>query len=220
MRQINLQIIFTILFLVYQNFVATDIKGFSPVKINEFQRQKDAKDFLGASYNLSFAKKAENSLALHKKLNSFIQKKLNADYVNTSFSLTEAIIQESQKHNLDPVLIASLIYVESKYNPMTVGAHGEIGLMQIKPSTAKWLAKKYKLKYTKNDLFVPEKNVKFGVLYLSYLRSRLIDHPQKFITAYNMGESRGKKFTTSIYLRKVLASYNDSYTYLVKSDRI
>jgi soluble lytic murein transglycosylase len=220
MRQLNLQILFTILFLAYQNFAVTDIKGFSPIKINEFQRQKDAKQFLGPSYNLSYAKKAENSLSLHKKLNSFIQKKLHTEYSKKSFSLTETIIKEAQVHNLDPVLIASLIYVESKYDPMTVGAHGEIGLMQIKPSTAQWLAKKYKLKFTKNDLFVPEKNVKIGILYLAYLRSRIVDHPQKFITAYNMGESRGKKFTTSTYLRKVLTSYNDSYSYIIKADKI
>jgi soluble lytic murein transglycosylase-like protein len=63
-----------------------------------------------------------------------------------------------------PVSLAhAVITVESNYRPNVRGSAGEIGLMQIKPSTARYMG------YTGSakGLFDPEINIKFGMKYLA-----------------------------------------------------
>jgi soluble lytic murein transglycosylase-like protein len=62
-----------------------------------------------------------------------------------------------------PVSLAhAVISVESNYRPNIRGSAGEIGLMQIKPATARMMG------YTGNTkgLFNPETNIKYGMKYL------------------------------------------------------
>jgi soluble lytic murein transglycosylase-like protein len=62
-----------------------------------------------------------------------------------------------------PVSLAhAVISVESNYRPNIRGSAGEVGLMQIKPATARMMG------YTGNTegLFDPETNIKFGMKYL------------------------------------------------------
>src|SRR5262249_54767825 len=51
----------------------------------------------------------------------------------------ELIKQEAKRTGLDPALVDAVIKVESDYRPDTIGAAGEIGLMQVLPSTARLL---------------------------------------------------------------------------------
>ena len=53
--------------------------------------------------------------------------------------------------------------VESGYNPAAVGGSGEIGLMQILPSTARMMGFSGSL----SDLAAPETNIHYGVAYLA-----------------------------------------------------
>lgn len=55
---------------------------------------------------------------------------------------TQALLLASRKLKLDSMLLLSIIETESGFNPKRRGRHGEIGLMQLKPSTARWIAKK------------------------------------------------------------------------------
>jgi soluble lytic murein transglycosylase-like protein len=67
-----------------------------------------------------------------------------------------------------PVSLAhAVIRVESNYNPNARGSAGEIGLMQIKPSTARMMG------YSggAGGLFNPETNIKFGMKYLAMAHS-------------------------------------------------
>ncbi|TPL54645.1 transglycosylase SLT domain-containing protein [Mesorhizobium sp. B2-4-6] len=63
-----------------------------------------------------------------------------------------------------PVSLAkAVIKIESNYRPSMVGSAGEIGLMQIKPATARMMG------YTGSTkgLFDPDTNIKFGMKYLA-----------------------------------------------------
>jgi soluble lytic murein transglycosylase-like protein len=63
-----------------------------------------------------------------------------------------------------PVSLAkAVIKIESNYRPNMVGGAGEIGLMQIKPATARMMG------YTGSakGLFDPDTNIKFGMKYLA-----------------------------------------------------
>lgn len=63
-----------------------------------------------------------------------------------------------------PVSLAqAVIRIESNYRPNMVGSAGEIGLMQIKPATARMMGYSGSAK----GLFDPDTNIKYGMKYLA-----------------------------------------------------
>lgn len=63
-----------------------------------------------------------------------------------------------------PVSLANaVIKIESNYRPHMVGGAGEIGLMQIKPATARMMG----YNGSTQGLFDPETNIKYGMKYLA-----------------------------------------------------
>jgi hypothetical protein len=75
----------------------------------------------------------------------------------------ELITQEAERKGLDPRLVDAVIKVESDYRPGAIGAAGEIGLMQIRPSTARLLG----FSGTDRELAEPATNIRLGVSYLA-----------------------------------------------------
>ena len=66
-----------------------------------------------------------------------------------------------------PVSLAkAVIKIESNYRPHMVGGAGEIGLMQIKPATARMMGYTGSVK----GLFDPDTNIKYGMKYLAMAR--------------------------------------------------
>src|SRR5438270_621764 len=62
-----------------------------------------------------------------------------------AFQLTRTLLREAKKRNIDPLFLLALIEQESQFRAEMVGGAGEIGLMQIRPQTAHWIANKYGL---------------------------------------------------------------------------
>ena len=58
---------------------------------------------------------------------------------STFSNFCDLIIREARRTGLDPALIDAVMAIESNYQVNTMGAAGEIGLMQVLPSTAKLL---------------------------------------------------------------------------------
>lgn len=83
--------------------------------------------------------------------------------------------------------LASMIYQESKFNPVSESWAGAVGLMQMMPQTAE--------RYGVNDRTDPEQSIKGGTEVLNVLWDRFIDIPDsvqriKFtLAAYNCGYS-------------------------------
>jgi hypothetical protein len=75
----------------------------------------------------------------------------------------ELIKQEAERTGLDPALIDAVIKVESDYRPDAIGAAGEIGLMQVLPTTARLLG----FDGTDQELAEPATNIRLGVTYLA-----------------------------------------------------
>jgi soluble lytic murein transglycosylase-like protein len=73
------------------------------------------------------------------------------------------IEKEAAAAGLAPEIAESVMAVESGYNPAARGGAGEIGLMQILPSTARMLG----FAGTDADLAVPATNIHYGVTYLA-----------------------------------------------------
>ncbi|MDE5457050.1 transglycosylase SLT domain-containing protein [Bradyrhizobium sp. CSA112] len=73
------------------------------------------------------------------------------------------IEKEAAQAGLPPEVAEAVMAVESGYNPDAIGGVGEIGLMQILPSTATMLGFRGSLA----ELAVPETNIRYGVTYLA-----------------------------------------------------
>jgi hypothetical protein len=87
-----------------------------------------------------------------------------AKTVKGAGGLYSAIIAQYAASYGVPVSLAhAVIQVESNYRPNARGSAGEIGLMQIKPSTARMMG----YEGSTQGLFHPETNIKFGMKYLA-----------------------------------------------------
>ncbi|MBW8788714.1 MAG: transglycosylase SLT domain-containing protein [Rhizobium leguminosarum] len=73
------------------------------------------------------------------------------------------ISKYANQYNVPVALATAVIRIESNFNPNARGSHGEIGLMQIKPATARMMGYSGSAK----GLFDPETNIKYGMKYLA-----------------------------------------------------
>ncbi len=118
-----------------------------------------------------------------------------------SHEIAIAIAEASYVYNVDPFLILSMIEVESRYNAAAVGLHGEKGLMQIKPSTARWISPVTDELHD-CDLHQVRCNLMMGASYVSHLQ-------QKVEKRRGQSEEGGLELSTPVLFREhVLRSYN------------
>ncbi len=112
----------------------------------------------------------------HSKKGSQAQAPLQADPAVQRF-----ISNTAERYKVDPVLVDSVIQVESAYNPFAVSPKGATGMMQLMPGTARRLAV--------NNTLDPWQNIEGGVRYLRYLLNKFgEDDPRLALAAYNAGE--------------------------------
>ena len=126
--------------------------------------------------------------------------------------LAKLIVKECSNYDkLDPYLILAVIQVESEFSPKAISKRGAIGLMQVMPGTAKYIANEMGIDYSgKKSLYDPFINVKLGIEYLSFLTDRY-DSMENALEAYNYGPSNFDKAQASDsdrkhsrYVKKVL----------------
>ena len=139
---------------------------------------------------------------------------------------SQQIEEFSKKYSVSSAIVASVANVESNFNEQAVSNKGAIGIMQLMPSTAKWLALKLNVEYSEEKLHEPIYNLELGAYYLSFLVNHFQDE-RVAICAYNAGQgnvtswlenkeysSDGKTLDyipfkeTRSYLAKVLNNYN------------
>lgn len=127
--------------------------------------------------------------------------------------VAKAIVGEANRRGVDPLLLMAIIQHESRFRPKARGRHGEIGLMQIRPETAPWIAARAGLRYEgPRQLENPVENVRLGAAYVGFLRERLRGPTLQYLSAYNMGAaaviSKLKVGTKpKIYVAGVLEKY-------------
>jgi soluble lytic murein transglycosylase len=102
----------------------------------------------------------------------------------------DVIRQQAKDKNLDPTLIAGVIYVESRFRDQTSHA-GAKGLMQLMPSTADYIARKSGgTRFEQGDLADPQINIAYGSWYLRYLLEHYHGNTALALAAYNAGEGK------------------------------
>src|SRR6201989_108872 len=101
----------------------------------------------------------------------------------------DIIRQQARDKDLDPALIAAVIYAESRFRDGQTSQAGAQGLMQITPATAQMIARKSGgVSFTVEDLGTPQVNIAYGSWYLRYLMRRYAGNETFALAAYNGGE--------------------------------
>ena len=132
-------------------------------------------------YNMIYEKYFENKRQFHKRLDSEY-------YTGTTgkFSKYDEMVKKySSELGWDWILVKSLIYQESMFNPVNKSWVGASGLMQLMPATAKELGV--------SNVQDPEQNIKAGSRYLARMHSywdQIPDSIQRIkfaMASYNCG---------------------------------
>ena len=101
------------------------------------------------------------------------------------FPYQQTIIDNAQQENINPLLVVSVMRKESSFAPEVRSWAGAVGLMQIVPNTAKWVAGQIDMSdYALNK---PEDNITIGTWYLAHNHLRYKDNSLLAIASYNAG---------------------------------
>ncbi len=143
----------------------------------------------------------------------------------------DLVIKYGKQNHVEPAFAYGIMREESRFNHEILSYVGAVGLMQIMPTTGKWIADRTKV--YDYDLKNPADNIRMGTYYLDFLTYYTDD--MRFVAAgYNAGPGRVKQWLgefknntelektelipiheTRNYVRRVMNSYY-IYKYLLK----
>jgi soluble lytic murein transglycosylase len=131
----------------------------------------------------------------------------------------------AREYQLDEAWVYGVIRQESRFTPEARSSAGALGLMQLMPSTVRWIARKLGLRRTRGiDAHDPETNIKFGAYYLRTLLDSLDNQPVLATAGYNAGPRRaqrwrdGKPMEAAIYIETIPFSETREYVKKVMSN--
>lgn len=136
---------------------------------------------------------------------ALITEEVTAEFYR-SIPFGEIIHAKAKKYEVDPALVAAVVEVESDFRLEAESSRGALGLMQLRPSTGRWMGAR--------NLFDPGQNIDAGTRYLKYLEERFDGDLSRQLAAYNAGEGTVSRYggvppypETRSYIRKVLERY-------------
>ena len=100
----------------------------------------------------------------------------------------EIVTLYAEANGVSPALIASVIMHESKFSENVHSPRGAIGLMQLMPETAEWIAGQLgERDFSLQKLHEPEMNIRYGTWYLAQLEREFDSNLVLTLAAYNAG---------------------------------
>jgi soluble lytic murein transglycosylase len=139
----------------------------------------------------------------------------------------------AKSNDIDVALLYGIARQESRFISDIVSSAGAVGLMQLMPGTARWVAKQLaRNDYQPAQIGNTDLNTQFGAFYFKYWLERLDKMPALAAAAYNAGPGRAQAWRpaapvegaiwvetipfneTRDYVKKVLANamiYNQSF---------
>jgi len=129
----------------------------------------------------------------------------------------EAIVRgHAKNYDLDPALLAAVIYTESRFKADARSQAGAIGLMQLLPDTARGIAVRTGGNgFVVDDLYVPELNVRYGAWYLRHLLDRY-DDERTALAAYHAGQGNVDRWRSD----GVGIQFPETRSYVDKVERV
>jgi soluble lytic murein transglycosylase len=135
-------------------------------------------------------------------------------------TISGTVYDESMRYRVDYRLVLAIMKIESNFRYDAVSKQGARGLLQVKPSLARYIAEEAGVKWRGAEtLDEPEKNIKIGVHFIS----SLIEDFQNInmaLHAYHVGSTRLKEILTEkkkpekLYLNLVLDEYDRNVSLL------
>ncbi len=114
------------------------------------------------------------------------------------FPYFDLISQWSQKRNLNPFLVVSLIRQESRFQEKIKSIADATGLMQVLPSTAEWIAPQINVDYASTSLEDPNDNIMYGTWYLDSTHKQYQDSSLLAVASYNAGPGNVSKWLKTL----------------------
>ncbi|MGH7999952.1 MAG: transglycosylase SLT domain-containing protein [Brasilonema sp.] len=114
------------------------------------------------------------------------------------FPFQKEIEKWSQKRQINPLLVTALMRQESHFEPKVHSTAGAVGLMQVLPSTAKWIAPQIQLDSKKINLEDPNDNIMFGTWYLDHTHQQYGNNSLLAIASYNAGPGNVSKWVQTL----------------------
>ncbi|OXM84331.1 lytic transglycosylase domain-containing protein [Paenibacillus rigui] len=141
------------------------------------------------------------------------------------------IRSNAEKYEVDPLLVAAIIRVESNYKTNISSKKGAFGLMQLMPETSDWIVEAGKFDPEwRTNLDNPSVSIQLGTWYLSYLHKQFKGNQVAVIAGYNAGQGKVARWLqneewdgtlhhtddipygeTRHYIQRVLYYYNKYY---------
>jgi soluble lytic murein transglycosylase len=127
--------------------------------------------------------------------------------------IADSVYEEAKDYEIDYRLVLAVMKVESNFKSDAISKKGARGLLQIKPSLARYVSKETGVAIkSPKCLDEPEKNIRIGVSHLSWLMEKF-ENINTALHAYNVGWGRIKPSTSeedgpdTRFTRKVLTEY-------------
>lgn len=115
-------------------------------------------------------------------------------------SFRDLVSREARQQGIPTELVDGVAQIESGYNALAVGTVGEVGLMQIRPETARMLG----FGGTTDELFRPEVNVHYAAAYLAGAWRLAKGDLCRTLMKYRAGHGEERMSTLSVeYCRRV-----------------
>ena len=100
----------------------------------------------------------------------------------------ELVTLYAEANGVQPALVASVIMHESKFSHQAHSSRGAVGLMQLMPATAEWIAGQLgEEDFSLEKLSEPERNIRYGTWYLALLEREFEGNQILALAAYNAG---------------------------------
>jgi soluble lytic murein transglycosylase len=143
-------------------------------------------------------------------------------YIEYPVAYWDEVIKVSKEKEIDPLLLLSIMREESRFNEQALSISGALGLMQLMPFTARWIADVtgFGDELTTEEILKPEVNITLSAYYLKRLLNEF-NSIALAVAAYNAGEGSVRRWLNEQICERLDEfiediPYNQTYHYVKK----
>ena len=193
--------------------VIIDLPKFNHISETELKEFVNNNDLIKIGLYYSYLGNNKNALIFFKKYikdnhkNTSLEKIISLSLYSNNYEIINKIARYATRFNFisaenypiikslsgnlkENALTMSIVKQESGFNTKAVSKAGALGFMQLMPKTAKEMARRMKIPFSKRKLRSnPDYNIRIGTYYIKHLLNRYDNSNILAIAAYNAGPS-------------------------------
>lgn len=193
--------------LVYKTTDLADLEALPPIQrareLFALKRKVDARrewnhaiERMSQSQLLKAAKLADD-WGWHNRAIMTLARARYWDDLELRFPLAhqKVVLSQAERQHINPAWAFAIIRQESAFSADARSHAGALGLMQLMPRTARYVARSMRLRIPKqHDILNIDTNIRLGVRYLKKVQDKNQGHPVLATAAYNAGQHRVVKW--------------------------